>query len=111
MPSPSTLTQNPSIAWQTFTADQVVEQLNSDRSQGLSHQQVEENLKAYGSNELVETGGRSSWDILIDQFKNVMLLMLIAVAVISAALDIHQAQLSENLFSPRMRLLSSPWYC
>ena len=101
MPSPSTLTPNPSIAWQTFTADQVVEQLNSDRSQGLSHQQVEENLKAYGSNELVETGGRTSWDILIDQFKNIMLLMLIAVAIISAALDIHQAQLSGKFIFPK----------
>ncbi len=95
-PSPA-----PSTPWHTLTADETVTQLHSDRHQGLQLSQVEENHHLYGSNELVETGGRTSWDILIDQFKNIMLLLLIAVAIISAAIDIYQAQLSGKFIFPK----------
>ncbi len=45
-------------------------------------------MQKYGPNELEEHGGRSTWEILLDQFKNIMLLMLIAVAIISGVLDL-----------------------
>ncbi|NJM77943.1 MAG: cation-transporting P-type ATPase, partial [Acaryochloridaceae cyanobacterium RU_4_10] len=45
--------------------------------------------------------GRSSFDILIDQFKNIMLLMLIAVAIISAGLDIHAGMSSGQFVFPK----------
>ena len=91
----------PSPAWHTLTADETVAQLHSDRHQGLQLAQVEENHRLYGANELIETGGRTSWDILIDQFKNIMLLLLIAVAVISAAIDIYQAQKTGQFIFPK----------
>jgi P-type Ca2+ transporter type 2C len=84
--STSTLT-----AWHSLEIDQALEQLQSDRHKGLTSQQVSERLQQYGPNELEETAGRSTWTILIDQFKNIMLLMLIAVAIISAVLDIRSA--------------------
>ncbi|MFM8296732.1 MAG: cation-transporting P-type ATPase, partial [Microcystaceae cyanobacterium] len=96
--SPSPL---PSPAWHTLTADETVAQLHSDRHQGLPLAQVEENHRLYGANELIETGGRTSWDILIDQFKNIMLLLLIAVAIISAAIDIYQAQKTGQFIFPK----------
>lgn len=49
---------------------------------------MSERLQQYGPNELEETGGRSSWSIFVDQFTNIMLLMLMGVAVISGFLDI-----------------------
>ncbi|MGL5034058.1 MAG: cation-translocating P-type ATPase, partial [Microcystaceae cyanobacterium] len=91
----------PTIAWHTLSAEQVITDLNSDREQGLSQKQIQENVSAYGTNELVETGGRTSWNILIDQFTNIMLLMLIAVAVISASMDIYQAQKSGQFIFPK----------
>ncbi|MGB3208756.1 MAG: cation-transporting P-type ATPase, partial [Crinalium sp.] len=75
-------------AWHTLEVDQSIEALDSDRDRGLTAQQVQERIQRYGSNELEETGGRSTWQILLDQFTNIMLLMLIAVALISGVLDI-----------------------
>ena len=82
LPPDSTVTTTTPIAWHTIAADQSLTLLNSDRDRGLSHNQIEENQRAYGTNELIEMGGRSSFDIFIDQFKNIMLIMLIAVALI-----------------------------
>ena len=48
---------------------------------------MSERLQQYGPNELEETGGRSPWSIFVDQFTNIMLLMLMGVAVISGFLD------------------------
>ena len=76
------------ISWQAIPAEQALTLLNSDREAGLSLIQVKEKQRTYGKNELIQLGMRSSCTIFIDQFSNVMLLMLIAVALISAAMDI-----------------------
>ncbi len=101
MPSSSSVIPPHSVAWQSLSPDQAIATLNSDRAQGLSQTQVQENLQGYGTNELVETGGRTSFEILVDQFKNIMLIMLIAVAIISAALDIHQSMTSGEFVFPK----------
>jgi hypothetical protein len=72
--------------------EKTLSELGSDAEAGLTSQQVEERLQQYGSNELEETAGRSKWEILLDQFKNIMLVMLIAVAVISGVLDLIALQ-------------------
>jgi P-type Ca2+ transporter type 2C len=76
------------ILWHTIAADDAIETLKSDRQTGLMPEQVARRQAQYGPNELQEMGGRSSWAILIDQFKNIMLIMLIAVAIISGVLDL-----------------------
>ncbi len=80
---------NPAAVWHTLEVDKTLQMLGSDHNAGLSSQEVQQRLQQYGSNELKETAGRSSLVILLDQFKNIMLLMLIAVAVISALLDLR----------------------
>jgi len=80
---------NPAAVWHTLEVDKTLQVLESDPNAGLSSQEVQQRLQRYGSNELQETGGRSPLAILLDQFKNIMLLMLIAVAVVSAILDIR----------------------
>lgn len=79
---------SPNTAWHTLDTVGSLATLNSDRTTGLSEQEAATRLEQYGTNELEESGGRSSWEILIDQFKNVMLLMLIGVALVSGILDI-----------------------
>ncbi|MBD2301231.1 cation-translocating P-type ATPase [Nostoc sp. FACHB-190] len=73
--------------WHTLEVDKALDLLDSKADSGLTPQEVEQRLQKYGTNELEEHGGRSAWDILLDQFKNIMLLMLIAVALISGFLD------------------------
>lgn len=88
--------QKPAAVWHTLEVDKALELLNSKRDAGLTSQEVQQRLQQYGSNELEETAGRSPLAILLDQFKNIMLLMLIAVAVVSAALDLRSNQFPKD---------------
>ena len=74
--------------WHTLSPDNTVELLNSDGDRGLTDGEVQQRLEHYGKNEIVEAAGRNSWEILLDQFKDIMLLMLIAVAIVSGVLDL-----------------------
>jgi len=75
--------------WHALEVDKVLENLNSDRKTGLTGQEAAQRLAQYGPNELEEVAGRSTLIIIWDQFKNIMLLMLILVAVVSAVLDVR----------------------
>ncbi|MBW4609111.1 MAG: cation-translocating P-type ATPase [Hassallia sp. WJT32-NPBG1] len=81
--------------WHSLDVNKALHVLDSNAESGLTPQEVEQRLHKYGSNELQETAGRSAWDILLDQFKNIMLLMLIAVALISGGLDLMSWQAGE----------------
>lgn len=48
MPPSASFQGQPLITWHTLSADQVVSDLHGDRQQGLSQQQVAENLQVYG---------------------------------------------------------------
>ncbi len=90
-----------SQAWQSLEIKTAIATLQSDAEQGLSTPQISDRVQQFGTNELQETGGRSSFEIFVDQFKNIMLLMLIGVAVISAALDIRSSMNSGAFVFPK----------
>jgi len=79
---------DPLNAWHTQSIDESLAQLESNPQTGLNSEQVRERSQYYGLNELEETAGRSSWAILLDQFTNIMLIMLIVVAIISGVIDL-----------------------
>ncbi|MBE9155625.1 cation-transporting P-type ATPase [Nodosilinea sp. LEGE 06152] len=83
-------------AWHTVGIDAALSQLDSDASTGLSAQAVVDRRSRYGPNELEETGGRPAWRILLDQFTNIMLLMLIAVAVVSGVLSFRNQEFPKD---------------
>ncbi|MFN3678118.1 cation-translocating P-type ATPase [Thermosynechococcus sp.] len=87
----------PQAVWHALSADEVISRLGSDRQEGLSFAEVERRQAAYGRNELIDNGRRPRWQIFIDQFRNVMLIMLLVVAIVSATLDILES-LEENTF-------------
>lgn len=87
--------------WHTLAGERAIDLLGSDRTVGLSESQVEAHRRRYGTNELVESGRRTPLEILWDQFKNIMLLMLIAVAVISAAIDIRESMTLGKFIFPK----------
>ncbi|MBC1239308.1 cation-translocating P-type ATPase [Nostoc sp. 2RC] len=74
--------------WHSIEVDKALGLLDSNADSGLTPEDIQQRLQKYGPNELEEHGGRSSWEILLDQFKNIMLLMLIGVALISGVLDL-----------------------
>lgn len=75
--------------WHTLSIDDAATALDVDTKDGLSVAEAKTRLNSYGTNELVETGKRSRLRILLDQFTDIMLLMLIAVAVVAALLDVR----------------------
>jgi len=66
-----------------------LEQLQSSR-EGLSTAEVSSRLADIGPNRLELKAGRSMGQILWDQFSNIMLIMLLVVAAVSAGIDLHQ---------------------
>ncbi|HEY9854028.1 MAG TPA: cation-transporting P-type ATPase [Leptolyngbyaceae cyanobacterium] len=87
--------------WHTIEAEKALWLLKSDRTYGLTQEQIDQNLQHYGTNELIETGGRSPLEIFWDQFKNIMLLMLIAVAIISTILDVRESLIKGQFIFPK----------
>ncbi len=74
--------------WHSLEVDKALDLLDSNADSGLTSQDIQQRLQKYGPNELQEVPGRSTWEILLDQFKNIMLLMLIGVALISGFIDL-----------------------
>ncbi len=96
---PSSSFPEPERLWYTQTVEQTLAVLESDRNKGLTSSVIQSRLQHYGTNTIKEAKGRSSWEIFLDQFKDIMLLMLIAVAIISGILDalnLHSSGLSEG---------------
>lgn len=77
MHSPST------PAWHALPGEACLEQLQSPAG-GLDTPEVTRRREEVGPNRLELAAGRSNWQILWDQFSNVMLIMLLAVAAVSA---------------------------
>lgn len=72
--------------WYVHSPEQVAEALDTDMSNGLSSETARQRLIEYGPNELEEQETRTIWDMLFDQFKEPLVLILIAAAAISAFL-------------------------
>ncbi|MGL4651578.1 MAG: cation-translocating P-type ATPase, partial [Caldilineaceae bacterium] len=73
--------------WYQTSADEVADRFDSSAQNGLSASTAAQRLAEVGPNELVERGGRTRLQILIEQFTNILTLLLIAAAVVSYFLD------------------------
>ncbi|MFN5516235.1 MAG: cation-translocating P-type ATPase [Cyanobacteriota bacterium] len=89
-PSPTEFVNPAQQPWHDLDIEAALQLLESDEEKGLSSQQVESRRQIFGLNELKETGGRSALEILWEQFTNIMLVMLIAVAIVSGFLDLRK---------------------
>ena len=69
--------------WHTLTADEATQHLETDLRSGLSSEQAASRLTHFGSNELKEKRARSPWRMLIDQFADFIIVVLICAAIIS----------------------------
>ena len=68
--------------WHTLSSEQAFQQLESQPG-GLSQTQAAARLLQYGPNELQAAHRVSPWEILLEQFKNVLILILLGATVIS----------------------------
>ncbi len=72
-------------AWHALRVDEVFRKVGSS-SQGLSTEEAARRLEKYGYNELRKEEGKSPLSIFIDQFKNILILILLAATALSIAI-------------------------
>ncbi len=77
--------ERPSTPWYTRPVDQVLADLQSSTA-GVSAAEANDRLVQFGPNELKATRGVSAWEILLEQFKNVLIIILLVGAALSAFL-------------------------
>jgi len=81
----SQLESDSAPVWHTLPVDAVMLRLDST-PHGLAEGEVERRFARYGPNELQAAGGISPWAILFEQFKNVLIIILLFATAISAFL-------------------------
>ena len=72
--------------WWHLSTDEVAKKLGTDGKAGLSSSAAAEKLQTVGPNELLEKKGRGPLAIFLDQFKSLMIGVLIAAALVSGFL-------------------------
>ncbi len=69
--------------WHTLTSDEVAQRLETSPQSGLSSAHAAKRLAHFGPNSLQEKRARSTWRMLLDQFADFMIIVLIGAAVVS----------------------------
>src|SRR5688572_3015112 len=72
-----------STSWHTLTVEEIFERLASGPS-GLTADEAAKRLQTHGPNELQARSHISPWSILLEQFKNVLIIILLLATAISA---------------------------
>ena len=71
------------INWHTLAAEEVAQHLETNTQSGLSSEYAAKRLELFGPNALQEKRARSPWRMLLDQFSDFMIIVLIGAAIIS----------------------------
>ncbi len=74
------------VQWHVLKKDEVLGQVGSCEKQGLSIREAERRLTVAGLNKLAEVPGRPAWKLFLAQFQDLMVIILLAAAGISALL-------------------------
>ena len=69
--------------WHTLSAEETAQKLDTTSHSGLTNAEADRRYLKYGANVLHTTEARSPWLMLLDQFSEFMILVLIGAAVIS----------------------------
>jgi Ca2+-transporting ATPase len=73
-------------AWHQLSEGQLLKALDSDRQNGLTSDEAARRMQELGPNELAEKRGESPLKLLLNQFKDFMVLVLLGATVISGLL-------------------------
>ncbi len=73
-------------AWHALSPGEVLSTLGVDAASGLSREEVTRRREIHGLNVLVEPEHTSPWRLLLGQFANILILILLVAVVLSAVL-------------------------
>ena len=71
-------------AWHTMEPDAALKALETDLQEGLTAEEAQKRIEKYGYNELKQEKRTSPFTILINQFKNILIIILIFAIALSA---------------------------
>lgn len=71
------------VHWHAINLDEAVDRLDSSTSEGLGEEEVRQRLEKFGPNALYEEEGLKIPKLILDQFRDAFVLMLIAAAALS----------------------------
>jgi len=69
--------------WHSLSNEQLAQQLGTGLQQGLSQSEIKQRQAQFGHNQLDEAKGRPLWRMFADQFRDFMIMVLLAAALIS----------------------------
>ena len=92
------------MEYYTQTKQEVLDSLATNETEGLSTDSVRERQDKFGANKLKEKKKRTNLERFIEQFKDVMILILIAAAVVSFIIACIE-QNPREFFEPCLILL------
>ncbi len=75
----------PEAAWHELPVEEAAEKLKVDPEEGLSDSEAERRLQTHGPNRLREARQVAWWEVMVEQFKSVVVLLLVSAALISFA--------------------------
>jgi Ca2+-transporting ATPase len=82
--------ERPSPTWHNQTIEQTVQALKTDVKNGLTSAEAEARLSRYGLNELMERPRPGFWHMLLGQFNDFLILILIVAAAISFVIGLRE---------------------
>jgi Ca2+-transporting ATPase len=71
--------------WYQLSLPETCRSLETDHKNGLSPDEAQARLAKYGANELAQKKGATIWQMFLEQFKDYMVLILLAASIVSAA--------------------------
>ncbi|MBI1852897.1 MAG: cation-translocating P-type ATPase, partial [Planctomycetes bacterium] len=76
-----------STAWHARSADDVVRELGTDAERGLSAGEAARRLAEFGPNELPVRSGTAPWKLFLEQFRSLVVCVLVVAALASGFLS------------------------
>ncbi|HUP32059.1 MAG TPA: cation-translocating P-type ATPase [Gaiellaceae bacterium] len=85
-PGPPDVASRGRTAWHTRTVEEVAARLGTSTRDGLPAAETARRLAEHGPNEIEAHRGTPAWRLLLSQFRNVLVLILLVAVALSAAL-------------------------
>ena len=73
--------------WCSLSKEEVEKLLNVDEKKGLDADEVEKRLEKYGRNEIVSKNKKPIWKMILEQFTDFMIIVLIIAAIVSGVVN------------------------
>ncbi len=71
------------LNWHTMAVEEVIEALDVEKSDGLADEAVRTRLAEHGANRLAEQPPKPPWRLFLEQFKSLLILILVAAALLA----------------------------